>query len=156
MHSNRITAIILFDGPSRKDNVKIYVLRQGKWLSAEPEDIRDLGSVINEKYTLKTNLNNYVGFMGYEDKQKYMIFKVKNTEKKRHTGSRCDQAGKKKTIELLNEIVGKEEYTKENTRGVVQQELCILQEFILRNFEREKKDGKTWFLNTEMAVINEF
>ena len=156
MQSNRITAIILFDGPSRKDNIKIYVLRDGKWLPAEPEDIRDLGSVINAKYTLKTNLNEYVGFMGYEDKQKYMIFKVKNTMKTRHTGSRCDQAGKKKTIELLNEIVGKEEYTKENTRGVVQQELCILQEFILRNFEREKKDGKNWFLNTEMAVINEF
>ena len=63
---------------------------------------------------------------------------------------------KKKTIDLLNLIVGKEEYTKENTKGIVQQELCILQEFILRNYEREQKDGKTWFLNTEMSVISEF
>jgi hypothetical protein len=39
---------------------------------------------------------------------------------------------------------------------MVQQELCILQEFILRNYERDQKDGKTWFLNTELAVINEF
>jgi hypothetical protein len=26
----------------------------------------------------------------------------------------------------------------------------------LRNFERIQKDGKTWFLTTELAVINEF
>jgi hypothetical protein len=151
-----VTGIVLFNGPSRKNNLKIYVLKNNKWVEAEPEDIRDLGAAINEKYKIKTNLNQFVGFMGFEDKNKYMIFKVKDTTKQRHTGSRCDQAGKKKTIELLNQIVGKEQYTKENTKGIVQQEMCILQEFTLRNYEKEHKDGKTWFLTTELAVINEF
>ena len=85
-----------------------------------------------------------------------MIFKIKDTTKQRHTGSRCDQSGKKKTIELLNKILEKEQFTKDNTRGIVQQELCIYQEFLLRNFEREKKNGQIWFLNPEMAVINDF
>ena len=156
IHYGKLTGIVLFDGPSRKNNLKIYVLRNQKWVPAEPEDIREIGLAINDKYKLKPNLNKYVGFMGFEDKNKYMIFKVKDTTKQRHTGSRCDQSGKKKTIALLNEIVGKEEYTKENTKGVIQEELCIRQEFTLRNFERLKKDSKTWFLTTELAVINEF
>ena len=156
IHHNRLTAIVLFDGPSRKSNLKIYILSNGRWNPAEPEDIRDLGPIINEKYKLKTNLNDYVGFIGFEDKQKYMIFKIKETKKKRHTGSRCDQSGKKKTIELLNILIGSEKYTKENTRTIVHQELCIMQEFTLRNFEKIKKNDKTWFLTTELAVINDF
>ena len=156
IHGNNITAIVLFDGPSRINNLKLFVLKNNLWIDAEPEDIRDVIPLINEKYKLRNNLNNHVGFIGFEDKNKYMIFKIKETTRTRNTGSRCDQAGKKKTIEVLNEIVGDKKYTKENTRGVVQQELCILQEFILRNYERENKDGKTWFLNTELAVINDF
>jgi superfamily II DNA or RNA helicase len=156
IHHNKLTAIVLFDGPSRKNNLKIYVLTNKQWNPAEPEDIRDLGSAINEKYKLITNFNEYVGFIGFEDKQKYMVFKIKETQKKRHTGSRCDQAGKKKTIDLINKLLGEEKYTKENTKTVVHQELCIMQEFILRNFDREKRNGKTWFLTTELAVINDF
>lgn len=156
IHYGKLTGIVLFDGPSRKNNLKIYVLRNQTWVPAEPEDIREIGLAINDTYKLKPNMNKYVGFMGFEDKNKYMIFKVKDTTKQRHTGSRCDQSGKKKTIALLNEILGKEEYTKENTKGVIQEELCIREEFTLRNFERMQKDGKTWFLTTELAVINEF
>jgi hypothetical protein len=156
IHGNNITAIILFDGPSRINNLKVYILKNNLWQDAEPEDIRDISPFINEKYKLRTNLNSYVGFIGFEDKNKYMIFKVKDTTRARNSGSRCDQAGKKKTIDILNDIVGEKKYTKENTRGIVQQELCILQEFLLRNYERVNKDGKTWFLSTELAVINDF
>lgn len=153
IHTKNLTAIILFDGPSKKKNLKINILNNNTWGPAEPEDIRDLIPIITEKFKIKSPLNKYIGFIGFEEKQKYMIFKVKDTENTRNTGSRCDQAGKKKTIDLLNLIVGKEEFTKENTKGITQQELCVYQEFILRNYQRDKKDGKTWFLTTENAVI---
>jgi hypothetical protein len=156
IHTNKLTAIVLFDGPSRTENVKINILHNNIWKLAEAEDIRELGPVINEKYKMKQNFNEYVGFIGFEEKQKYMVFKIKDTTKQRHTGSRCDQAGKKKTIELTNKILGKEVFTKENTKGMVQQELCIRLEFLLRNFERENKDGKTWFLTPELAIISSF
>ena len=158
IYTSRLTAIVLFDGPSRVNNLKVNVLdSNNKWRIAEPEDIRELGPIINEKYKpTNTNFNNFVGFIGFEEKQKYMVFKIKDTTKQRHTGSRCDQSGKKKTIDLLNTILGKEQFTKDNTRGIVQQELCIYQEFLLRMFEREKKNGKTWFLSPELAVISDF
>jgi hypothetical protein len=34
--------------------------------------------------------------------------------------------------------------------------LCIREEFILRSFEMQKLERKTWFLDTETAIINEF
>ena len=118
IYTPTLTAIVLFNGPSRTENLKINILHKNNiWKPAESEDIRELGPIINEKYKLKNNFNQYVGFIGFEEKQKYMVFKVKDTTKQRHTGSRCDQAGKKKTIELLNKILDQEEFTKENTKG---------------------------------------
>ena len=73
---------------------------------------------------------------------------------KRHKGARCDQAGKKETLKILNKIVGKEEYTIDNTRETMQIELCSLQEFLLRYFDYTKKDNKRWYLSPEEAIIN--
>jgi hypothetical protein len=50
IHAKNITALILFDGPSRKNNVKIYILKNNIWINAEPEDIRDISPFINDKY----------------------------------------------------------------------------------------------------------
>ena len=107
---------------------------------------------ILQKYRLKGNLNNYVGFIGFETNKKYMVYKVKDTLNARSTGFRCDQAGKKKTLAILDEIESKE--TKETRDSAF--ELCVRQEFILRNYELNNEKGKTWFLDTETAIINEF
>ena len=94
-----------------------------------------------------------MGFIiGFKDK--YMIFKVKDMTLKRHKGARCDQAGKSDTIKLLNKIVGEDTYTNQNTRDMVQMELCSLQEFLLRYFDEINKDGKRWFLSPEESIIN--
>ena len=31
--------------------------------------------------------------------------------------------------------------------------LCIIEEFTLRSYNKEKKDGKIWFLSPEMAKL---
>ena len=150
-----LIAVVLFNGPSRKDNLKINVLKNKKWIEAEPQDIKELIPIIFEKYKIKNQVNHYVGFIGFEANNKYMIFKLKDTLNTRSKGSRCDQAGKDKTIKLLNIIEGYEKYKKKETKeGIV--ELCVLQEFTLRNFQKENNDGKVWFVDTETAVINEF
>jgi hypothetical protein len=35
-------------------------------------------------------------------------------------------------------------------------ELCVRQELTLRSYENQNLDDKTWFLDTETAIINEF
>ena len=84
------------------------------------------------------------------------MFKVKDMSSARNKGARCDESVKSKKIQILNEIVGEEKYTKENTKGAVQSELCSLQELLLRYYTKVKKDEKIWFLDVELASSLKF
>jgi hypothetical protein len=133
------------------------------WIKAEPTDTLEIMSSKELREYLNINkCNETVGFIGYDQTKKFLIFKTLNTKSKRDTGARCDQAGKGKIITKTNEVIGSEMFTGENTKqkkdkykniiqyGVNTQQLCIIQEFVLRHFEDIKKDKKTWFLTFEM------
>ena len=147
-----LIGIILFS----KGKMQIMILHEKKWKVAEPEDERDILQE-NESNNLKIeNLNKLVGFIGYEQKHIYLVFKVKDMAAARNTGARCDESAKNKKLQLLNEIIGENKFNKENTKGMVQAELCSLQEFLLRYYNKERKNGKIWFLDFETAMINKF
>jgi hypothetical protein len=150
-----LTGIVLFNGPSRIENLHIFILDQNIWAPAKPEDKRDLNNAILNKYKLKTNLSKYVGFIGFENNQKYMVYQVKDTENKRSTGFRCDQSGKKKIMNILNDIEITDKYQSKVTKDG-DKLLCVRQELTLRGFQAQNLDNKTWFLDTETAIINEF
>ena len=84
-----------------------------------------------------------------------MVYQIKDTENERSTGFRCDQSGKDKIIKLLNDIEIDDRFASKVTKDGAR-ELCVRQELTLRSFEKQKLDGKTWFLDTETAIINEF
>ena len=156
--TRNITGIVLFSGTIRK----VMILSGKIWVDAQSEDILDLTADINTKYKIQpTELNKIVGFIGYENKNKYLVFKVKHTEKGRNTGARCDESRKSNKLEILNELAGldkdgKEKYTKDTTRGIVQAELCSMQEFLFRYNNKNKKNGKIYFLDFETASMNDF
>jgi hypothetical protein len=178
--SRGVTGIVLYDGPSSVTNLNVFVVNQNDmWELASPEDKRQLEGAIEQRYRLNVavNLNTYVGFIGFETNKKYMVYKLKDTTNKRSTGFRCDQAGKKKTVEIVkilnkyNGNVGEEldeddsddEEKVDDTQPVTgkkekegSKELCVRQEFILRSFNKQKLNGQTWFLDTETAIYNEF
>ena len=176
IHANKLIGMVIFDGPSKRykentedkdnGNLNIFVLKEAekKWVLAEAEDKRDLERAIMNHYDLtkeaKDKMNNNVGFIGFETNQKDMVFKIKDTTNKRSTGYRCIQAGKgKKIIDILNEIEGmktteKTFVVKESKESVF--ELCIRIELTLRSYQYEKLEGKTWFIDTETAIYNEF
>ena len=153
--SKGITGLLLFNGPSRIDNLNIFKLEDEKWIPAGPEDKRKLGDAILKKYKLKKNLNHYVGFIGFENNKKYMVYQIKDTENDRSSGFRCDQARKDKIITILNDIETDDRFAPKVTKDGAK-ELCVRQELTLRSFERQNLDNKTWFLDTETAIINEF
>jgi superfamily II DNA or RNA helicase len=150
----KITAVVIYNGSSSIENLQVFVLNGKEWLPAEPEDKRILSPEIDRKYRLKgkDNLNAYIGFIGFETAKKYMVYKVKDTTNDRSNGYRCDQAGKEKVIDVLNEIDGENDYkgTKDSAF-----ELCVRQELTLRNKQKEDNDT-IWFLDTETAIYNEF
>jgi superfamily II DNA or RNA helicase len=152
LHEKGITGIILYDVGVRK--MMILDSKESIWKLAEAEDERDLKSAIAAKYKItQDDLNELIGFVGYEQKNKYLVFKVKDVKAKRTTGARCDQATKAKSLVILNKVVGEERFTKDNTKTIVDTGICIIEEFIMRKYNKERKDGKIWFLTPEAARI---
>ena len=162
--TKNFTAFIMY-----KLNKRMIMIlnKSNKWIEAEPEDQREIASSKEAKDLLTMKIEDYnriVGFIGYEKSNRYLVFKTKDMLSKRDTGARCDESGKVKTLQKLNEIVGENKYTNENTKAekdgdgniireaVGHVELCVLQEFILRFFNTIKRDDKKWFLSPEMAI----
>jgi hypothetical protein len=148
IHLSDFDAIVFQDtsGP------KVFVLNEKtkQWNPAEPEDIRDLENSVEGRAKLHPNfenMNSIIGLIGFEKKNQYLVFKTRDLTAKRDLGARCDQAEKSKTIRTLNQAIGEERYTVENTKGVFQKEdLCVLLEFLMRYNNQIKKNGKFWFL----------
>ena len=143
--------------------------RSNKWVEAEPEDQREIADSNATKDYLKMKPDDYnkiIGFIGYEKSNRYLVFKTKDMLmiSKHNIGARCDESGKVKTLQKINEILGENKYTNENTKAekdsdgnVIKEavghvELCVFQEFILRYFNTIKREDKRWFLTPEMAI----
>lgn len=161
--TKNFTAFIMYNFGKRM----IMILNENnQWTPAEPEDQREIAASKAAKDMLTFTASEYnriIGFIGYEKSNRYLVFKTKDITSKRDTGARCDESGKIKTMQKLNEILGAEIYTKESTKAqkkgkeiiseaVGQVELCVTQEFILRYFNAIKKEGKKWFLIPELAI----
>lgn len=149
IETRNLNAIILYT--SVKKQIMIYDDR--KWKHAQPEDVIEVEAAYDSRAPV-INMANLIGFIDYENKHKYLVFKYKYTTLKRNAGARCDEAGKDRKIKILNDIFGFEKYNKENTKGIVQAELCSLQEMMFRKYDKTKKDGKTWFFCMENAKLN--
>ena len=124
------------------------------WMIGESEDSIDLenniNKIIRKLLPVKKNINTFVGFM-INFKKDFIVFKVKDMTKKRHAGARCDQSGKNIAIKVLNNILEENKYTSDS--DIQQREVCVLQEFTLRLFNKEKKNNKIWFLDSTEAVL---
>ena len=145
-----LTAIML----QNTGKPQLVVSRNGKTYGlAQPEDIIDLTDELNklkgEIMPMAEKLAPHIGFM-VNFKKDYMIFKIRDMSKPRNTGARCDQASKVKSVRFLNEL-GEDQYTSKTKMS--RHELCIIQEFLLRKFNMERKDGKKWFLRPSEAII---
>mgnify|MGYP006923113826 FL=1 len=146
---NKLTGLVL---QNQGKEELIILEKTNLWALAKPEDYNDLSELIKKNLVPISDLNNIVGFISYF-KDNYMIYKVKQLNKKRNKGARCDQSGKSDTIKLLNEITESEKYNATNTKGTNQKQLCVLQEFLLRIYDYQNKKGKRWFLDPSESVL---
>jgi hypothetical protein len=150
IQTNRDIMIILYEN----EEMKTWLFKNNKWVLGGPEDEIDAKNIFETKLEKENReINNMIGFMGYEQKNDYMIFKVKEMDKKRTTGARCDEAPKSKRLTTLNLIIGEERYNKENTKKMVQQQLCCLQEFLCRYYNQIDKHDNYWFFNYEKSML---
>jgi len=160
-NNNKTTSCILLYNENNKldkDTILIFNNVDNIWQEAEPEDKSEilLNSVIRDAWIInKKNLNKIIGFISIDTKNKYnKVFKTMDVTTSRNTGARCDESGKSKAIKLLNDIYEVEILNKENTKELLQVDLCILQEILLRYYNKIQKDNKIWFINPDIAIFN--
>ena len=139
-----------WDPITKKAIQKLVILQDNVWELAQAEDYRDLLPSIKKKIIPKTSLNELFGFI-INFKNTIMVFKVKEN-KSGYAGSRCDQAGKV-GVNRLNSIVGNPTYNESDIKKVSAMQLCVLEEYLLRLNDYNKKDGKRWFLTPIEAII---
>ena len=147
---NKLRGILLY----LNNKINIVILKNSKWVKADPEDEVDIKKGIVIKYK-KRPLSKIIGFIDDIEKKNYLDFKIKeiDSEIKKKPGFKCNDSSKPKKLILLNEIFGYEKYTKDNSKGMVQQELCSMLEFLLRHNDKIKKNDKMWFADYEMAKL---
>ena len=154
VRTSRLTSIVLFSG----DKIQVMVLKNKDWHVAESEDEREIAMALVSKMDyMKYELNHLIGFIGQDQKNRYLVFKVKDMEAKRNTGARCDEASKGKRVQILTELLGEEgfeAYSGGTTKGMVQPELCSLQELLFRYYQKTKKNNKLWFFDFETAMLS--
>ena len=146
MNAKKIKGFMLPD-----TNILIY--KEGQWVAAEGEDKNDLRDeifkIIN-RIKPESKLNDIIGFNTLFKKDS-VVFKVKDMKHARDTGARCDQSVKNKIVKTLNKILDNTETYKD----INQKQICILEEFYLRLFDKIKKNNKVWFLSPcESKLLN--
>ena len=156
-----ITVILLHDNMKPKEKDIVFTLQTNVWIETGLEEKREiLKSPEAIKWQIdRGELGNIVGFIGYESKNKFMVFKTKDTTSKRNSGARCDQAIKSIKVDNLNKILGgggPETFNKQNTKNLSGDEICILQEVLLRYYNSIRKNGKRWFIPSDIALYNDF
>jgi len=149
--------LILFD--EKKEEIIVMKKSANKWEeSTLLEKERILKS--SEFKTIMVDKRLIAKFLGFTQEA---IFKVKDMSLKRHIGANCVQSGKRKAIALLNKILGegkelgfnKIKYEIKNTKTLQVLNICVLQEVILRLYNKKGIHGKKWFMSYMSYVKNE-
>ena len=122
------------------------------WKNELGEDKYDLQQIIEDKKLyIKENANMPYGFLGLinknkESEQLYYKLKLRPGD----SGATCIQRNKK-IIENLNNLLSNLDLSNANLELISEkkykkEEICILEEFLLRLNNKNKTNGKVWFL----------
>jgi hypothetical protein len=144
-----IVAQLLLD-PSSKDQERIYVLNQARrvWEPASYTERGILMPHIKGKFVKpKGPFFSIVGFMGKSKNGKIFEFKIKESDTK-FTGAVVENKSKPDIIVILNKTLEiHDAYNKKNTSSKKKNVLSITEEFLLRYYDRIKRNNKRYFLN---------
>ena len=147
--------VILFNNKSyifitdfTEDNPVLFKIneKEKKLQKSTYVELENIYNLIKEKVF---KLNEIIGFSSLFKEEKNVAFKIKYTTKKRDTGSRCDQKGKKLILQIIDDILQNKKYSEKNNDKIKGKELCTDQELLLRYFDKENKEGLRWYFNLE-------
>jgi len=142
------------------DKTKLYIQSNDLltlWNESDKQSDKELFQDAKmKKFLIAGNtFNNNIGFMQVFRDTGDITFKIKDMKQKRNNkGSRIDRLRKNEIITFFNEVIGYKLYNNENTEDILKISVCVMLEIVLRYYNEIQKNGKVWFLNNEMAIIN--
>ena len=140
-------------GNDKNKSIDCYKIDDKKLIKATETEIEKVFE--NKKFSdvIGNKFNIIIGIMSFF-KDKYIVFKIKNTKEKNNSGYRCDQKGKLDILRVLEQLLKENMNVYENMMNVSnKKELCIDQELLLRHYNDIKKNDAVWFLNLEYTIL---
>lgn len=110
----------------------------------------------------KSKLNNIIGFFELNKGIDQHVLKLRDLRDAVHkVGSRIGNIELKLLISKLNDIIGEDKFTLENSIDIfssnkknVRSKIVVFVEMILRFYQEKKHEGKVWFLTDEQVILN--
>lgn len=142
-------AVILLNNKNNKTNQSFLVFKNNEWKELIPEYQKNYAIKVKEIKDAHTKkLSKIYGYITPFRKQDLMVFKFADITNTKEKGRRCDQAKKSDVIGILEKLI--KEITKKNViLPLHQNQLCNLQELILRHLNKINHKNKIWFINPE-------
>ena len=143
---------------NEKQQVKIYVKNDKTWHLAETEDEKDFKEYINKTFII-SRLNHVIGFIDclYTISEYTYTFKIIDLKLVHNSGARCNNVLKNTIIKQITDIISNTQYREtireEEFKSYRTLKLCLLQEVILRFFNRENINNSRWFMTYEESQI---
>jgi hypothetical protein len=83
-------------------------------------------------------------------------FKIKDIKETKFTGAIVENKSKPEICQIINTTIGQpEKFNKKNTSLKKKNELCVLEELLLRHYDKINKKGMRYFLNkVEFYYLN--
>ena len=154
LRANRTNGLYLVSGP---ESAKLLVQKNGIWKVADAEEDEMFASVLSKRYKMPTNVNKYVGYLGYVDKEleQPIQFKLRDTEgDKSQKDKSCSHEMVDEVFYAMNNDKTMFAFNKDKIK-MAESELCVIRELLLRYYNHEKRDDKIWFVDAETIVYND-
>ncbi len=149
MFHEKTPAVILLNNKTTKMTQIFLIFKNKEWKETIPEYQKNYASKVKEiKEAHTNNLSKVYGYITPFRKQDIMVFKFADNTKTKEKGRRCDQAKKNDLIGILEKLI-KEITKKDITIPTHQNQICNLQELVLRHLNKINHKKQIWFVNPE-------
>ncbi len=149
MFHEKTPAVILLNNKTTKMTQIFLIFKNKEWKETIPEYQKNYASKVKEiKEAHTNNLSKVYGYITPFRKQDIMVFKFADNTKTKEKGRRCDQAKKNDLIGILEKLI-KEITKKDISIPTHQNQICNLQELVLRHLNKINHKKQIWFVNPE-------
>jgi hypothetical protein len=149
IHIDKIHAIYLVDVLLKEDNEHILVYDNFKWRESTYTERNIIAPSIKKKISIpKGPFFKIIGFMGLNKSSNTFEFKIRDEEDTKSTGALVENKAKPAIISLLNTTINKAgAFNKTNTQSKKKNELSVIEELLLRHYDKNNTKKARCFLN---------